>query len=157
MKDKILNTLLLLTVAAALGITYFKGAPAPAAAPAQPPLAAAAPTRHPVEAYRERRSAAREKEQAELRAAAENGAWSAETRQLAEETLRQALRSDEAELAVEAALAARGYSEALCVYRQGKMTVFADRALTPQDAALILDLAREAAGVEPENIRISGY
>ena len=156
MKDRILNILLLLTVAAALVITYFKGA---SSEKQSPPLlnAAAGPTAHPAEIFRARRAAAREKEQTELRALAESGAWSEETRALAEETLRQALRADEAELALEAALAARGYAQALCVYRQGKMTVFTDRSLTGQDAALILDLAREAAGVEAENIRISGY
>ena len=60
-------------------------------------------------------------------------------------------------LAVEAALAGRGYENALCVVRQGEATVFTGAPLTAQDAALVQQLILEASGIAPENIRLSGF
>ncbi len=155
MKDRILNTLMLLTVAAALALTLFRGAPAEQA---DLPLAivSPAPSPDPIEAYRLRRNQTREKEKALLLSLSESGAWTEETKALAEKALRQMLLSDETELALEAALSARGYGRALCVYREGSLTVLTAQPLTDRDAALILDLAREIAGLEPQNVRLSG-
>ena len=70
MKDRILNVLMLLTVAVALGITLLRGgageetlSPAPflSALPAAAPTA----TPHPADAYRQRRAESRRQEGAE--------------------------------------------------------------------------------------------
>ena len=63
----------------------------------------------------------------------------------------------EIELAVEAALTGRGYDQALCVCRKGKITLFPGRALQDADAALLFPLILEISGIPAENIRISGY
>lgn len=156
MKDRILNALMLLTVAAALLLTLLKGAPAQQA---EIPLAPAAPlsTQDPVEAYRQRREQTREKEKSLILALSESGVWTEETKALAGDAMRQTLFSDETELAIEAALAAHGYGRALCVCRENSLTVFTAQPLSDRDAALILDLAREIAGIGPEKIRLSGY
>lgn len=153
-KDRILNLLMLFTVFAALGLTLLKTP----AAPTEPlPAVTALPAVSWAEAFRQRREETREKEKEALLALPQNPAWSEEIRAAAEAELRQVLLSQETELAVEALLAARGLDDALCVYRQGKLTVFSQSALSEKDAALIRDLAREAAGIDPKNIRISGY
>lgn len=157
MKDRILNTLLLLTVAAALGVSLLRGAPPSDAALLSDAPIQTQPTLHPGQAYREQRARRRRQEQTEIAAALAGEALSAEARRDLEDALVFALQADEKELAVEGALAGLGYENALCVYREGTLTVFADRALTERDAALILDLARENAHVAEENVRITGY
>lgn len=156
MKDRLLNFLMLLTVAAALILTYVKGSPGKAPLSSTPAVTAL-PTVHPVTAYRQEREKTRAQEREALEGIRSSGASSAETAALADETLRDMLRADENELAVEAVLAARGYANALCVYRRGTLTVLTDRKLTETDARLILDLARDAAGISEERVRISGF
>ncbi len=155
MKDRLLNLLMLAAVAAALILTYAKGAPAPQALSPSPAVTAL-PAVHPVTAFRREREQVRAREKAELAEWIQSAA-SAEAKALAESALADMLRADEAELALEAALAARGYDNALCVYRQGRLTVLVNGEIRGADARLILDLAREAAGIGSENVRISGY
>ena len=67
MKDKVLNALTLLTVAAALVLTLLRGAPepdAPSRAPAVIAVPTAAPTAapHPAQAYRARRAEVRQQD-----------------------------------------------------------------------------------------------
>ena len=156
MKDRILNTLMLLTVAAALALTLWKGAPAEQA---EIPLAYVSPlpTPDPIETFRQRRAQTREKEKSLILSLSESGVWTEETKALAGEAMRQTLFSDETELAIEAALAARGYERALCVARENSLTILTAQPLSDRDAALILDLAREIAGIGSEKIRLSGY
>ena len=65
--------------------------------------------------------------------------------------------NDEIELAVEGALAANGYTDALCVSRDGSMTVFLPTEITAEEAAYFLEMAQDASGLPPENIRLTGY
>lgn len=158
MKDKILNILLILTVTAALTLTLARGQPEQESAsltltalPTRIPTA----TPHPVDAYRARREETRAQEQALLRALAQSEQTSPETRAQAEKQLLEAAAWMETELAVEAALAAQGYGQALCVAREGAVTILLSQELTAQEAALILALAQEASGAAAENIRIA--
>ena len=154
MKDRLLNLLMLLTVGAALALTLLRP---PAANQESPlPAVAALPTQRPAEAFRQRREKTREREKETLLALRDGENWTGETRALAEAALRETLLSDETELAVEAALVGRGYADALCVCRAGRLTVLAAAPLEEEDAALVRDLAAEIAGIEPDHIRISG-
>lgn len=152
MKDKILNTLMLLTVAAALGITLLRG-PGEESAPLPLPDLRPAPTLHPAQVYRQRRSAARQEEEAALAALIQQE----ETRDTAQTQLQEMVNAQEIELAIEGALAGKGYPNGLCVYRKGRMTVFVDGQINSHDAALLSALAAEIANISPENIRITGY
>lgn len=156
MKDRLLNILMLAAVAAALILSYVKGAPA-ADGLSPSPAVTALPTVHPVTVFRGEREQVRAREKKELTALAQDGTASEESRFRAQEALSDMLRADETELAVEAVLAAKGYADALCVYRQGSLTVLLGSEIRDTDARLILDLAKETAGIEKENVRISGY
>ena len=156
MKDRILNVLMLAAVAAALVLTFLKGAPESAAGL---PLASVAATTapHPAEVYRARRRETRAMEQSLLTTLAASELTNPETRSMAEVQLIEITANDEIELAVEGALAAHGYADALCVARNGSMTVFLPGELTADEAAFFLEIARDASGLEPENIRLTGY
>ena len=161
MKDRILNLFMLLTVAAALIFTLVKAPPEGAAGGTAPfrtalPAPSPSPTPEPLDAYRSRRAESRCQEQAALAVLIENENTAGEIRRLAEAQLLEMTAHSEAELAVEAALTARGYEKALCVVRADAVNVFLSQEISAQDAALILALAREASGAAPENIRIAG-
>ena len=158
MKDRILNVLMLAAVAAALILTFLKGPPdteagLPMASAAQP--AAAAP--HPAEVYRARRKETRAMEQSLLTTLIDSEHTAPETKTMAEQQLIGITSNDEIELAVEGALAANGYTDALCVSRDGSMTVFLPAEITADDAAYFLEMAQDASGLPPENIRLTGY
>ena len=158
MKDRILNVLMLAAVAAALILTFLKGPPdteagLPMASAAQP--AAAAP--HPAEVYRARRKETRAMEQSLLTTLIDSEHTAPETKTMAEQQLIEITSNDEIELAVEGALAANGYTDALCVSRDGSMTVFLPTEITADDAAYFLEMAQDASGLTPENIRLTGY
>ncbi|MBR5110174.1 MAG: SpoIIIAH-like family protein [Clostridia bacterium] len=156
MKDRILNILMLLAVAAALILTWARGAQEEAALPlAASPAATAAPP--PAEVYRARRRETRALEQALLTTLAESEHTAPETKALAEQQLAGMARNDEMELAVEGALAAHGFSDALCVSRDGSMTVFLPIEISADEAAFFLEIARDISGLEAENIRLTGY
>lgn len=112
-------------------------------------------TPHPVDAYRARRADTRAQEQALLRALVQSDQTSKETRAQAEKQLLEASAWMETELAVEAALAAQGYGQALCVAREGAVTILIPQEITAKEASLILALAQEASGTAAENIRIA--
>lgn len=161
-KDRIWNTLLLVTVAAALLLTLSRdgqeqeSAALPlTAASVSAPIPTAAPA--PAEAYRQERAQTRQRDRNALLALVESESVSPETRALAENQLLETVKNDEIELAVEAALVARGYPDSLCAARQGAITVFLDKEIGAGDASLLLDVAREASGLSPENIRLTGY
>lgn len=158
MKDRILNGLLLLTVAAALGLTLLRGAPEEAGAPLPLPtslLPGATATPHPIDAYRSQRRENRQETEALLALLKDSPDLSPEARAQAEQQLGQIAARRETELAVEAALAAKGMGRGLCVCRDGAVTVFVPQPLSAQDAALLLDWVMEISGVSKENIRIS--
>ena len=162
MKDRILNTLMLVTVAAALILTLTRGGTERESKTL--PLAAAglstltpADTPGPVEAYRQQRALTRQRDRDALLALAESENVSPETRALAEKQLLETAKNDEIELAAEAALAARGYADSLCAARQGEVIVFLNRQLSAGDAELVLSVAQEASGLARENIRVAGF
>ena len=162
MKDRIMNALMLLTVAAALILTLLRGAPEPEAAFDAPVVssfvtAAPANTPHPADVYRQRRAESRQMEQAMLQALIGSEFTAPEMRALAEKQLLEAAEQMETELAVEAALAGKGYANALCVAREKTVTVMTGTALSAQDAALLLSLITEASGISRENIRMTGF
>ena len=158
MKDRILNVLMLAAVAAALILTFLKGPPdteagLPMASVAQP--VAIAP--HPAEVYRARRKETRAMEQSLLTTLIDSEQTVPETKAMAEQQLIAITTNEEIELAVEGALAANGYTDALCVSRDGSMTVFLPAEITADDAAYFLEMAQDASGLTPENIRLTGY
>ena len=158
MKDRILNVLMLAAVAAALILTFLKGPPdteagLPMASVAQP--AAIAP--HPAEVYRARRKETRAMEQSLLTTLIDSEQTVPETKAMAEQQLIAITTNEEIELAVEGALAANGYTDALCVSRDGSMTVFLPAEITADEAAYFLEMAQDASGLPPENIRLTGY
>ena len=158
MKDRILNILMLAAVAAALILTFLKGPPdteagLPMASVAQP--AAIAP--HPAEVYRARRKETRAMEQSLLTTLIDSEQTVPETKAMAEQQLIAITTNEEIELAVEGALAANGYTDALCVSRDGSMTVFLPTEITAEEAAYFLEMAQDASGLPPENIRLTGY
>ena len=161
MKDRILNALMLLTVAAALGLSLFRGGGEGAAGEAfvLSALATVAPvqTPHPADAYRLERKETRKKEEELLLTLIEGEKTPPETRELAQAQLLQMTRNDEIELAAEAALAAAGCAQGLCVARQGEVTVFFPREITAREAALYLSVIEEASGLAGENIRLTGF
>ena len=159
MKDRILNVLMLAAVAAALILTFLKGPPdteagLPMASVTQP---AATISPHPAEVYRARRKETRAMEQSLLITLIDSEHTAPETKALAEQQLIEITANDETELAVEGALAANGYTDALCVSRDGSMTVFLPAEITADDAAYFLEMAQDASGLTPENIRLTGY
>ncbi len=162
MKDRIWNALMLVTVAAALVFTLTRGTPEresaalPLTVASLPtPLPTVTPT--PTEAYRQERARTRQRDRDALLALIESVNVSSETRALAESQLLETAKNDEVELAAEAALIAGGYPDSLCAARQGAITVFLDKEISAGDAALLLDVVREASGLAPENIRLTGY
>ena len=80
-----------------------------------------------------------------------------ETKAMAEQQLIEITANDETELAVEGALAAQGYADALCVSRDGSMTVFLPTEIDAEKAAYFLEMAQDASGLAAENIRLTGY
>jgi len=159
MKDRVLNVLMLAAVAAALILTFLKGAPnaesgLPMASVTQQ-TAAIAP--HPAEVYRARRKETRAMEQSLLTSLIESEHTASETKAMAENQLIEIAANDEIELAVEGALAANGYTDALCVARDGSMTVFLPTEIDAEKAAYFLEIAQDASGLPPENIRLTGY
>ena len=159
MKDRILNILMLAAVAAALILTFLKGAPVtavglPMASVAQP-TATISP--HPAEVYRARRKETRAMEQSLLTTLIDSEQTAPETKAMAEQQLIEITSNDEIELAVEGALSANGYTDALCVSRDGSMTVFLPTEITAEEAAYFLEMAQDASGLPPENIRLTGY
>ena len=158
MKDRILNVLMLAAVAAALILTFLKGPPdteagLPMASVAQP--AAIAP--HPAEVYRARRKETRAMEQSLLTTLIDSEQTVPETKAMAEQQLIAITTNEEIELAVEGALAANGYTDALCVSRDGSMTVFLPTEIDAEKAAYFLEIAQDASGLAAENIRLTGY
>ena len=159
MKDRILNVLMLAAVAAALILTFLKGAPdtatnLPMASVAQP---ASTISPHPAEVYRARRKETRAMEQSLLTTLIDSEHTAPETKAMAEQQLIEITSNDETELAVEGALAAQGYTDALCVSRDGSMTVFLPTEIDAEKAAYFLEMAQDASGLAAENIRLTGY
>ena len=160
--DRIWNGLLLAVVAAALFFTLTRDQPTQESAalpltavPLSTPLPTASPT--PAEAYRQERASTRQRDRDALLALTMSQNVSPETRALAESQLLETAKNDEIELAAEAALIVRGYPNCLCAARQGAVTVFLDKEISAGDAALLLDVIREASGLSAENIRLTGY
>ena len=159
MKDRIMNVLMLITVGAAL-ILSLNGAPSAQDRPALSQVFISSsdvplPTPRPIDSFRTQREEDRRQSIQALTRIQENPEMAAALRSLAGEQLLQLLRCQETECALEAALIAKGYENALCIVDKERLTVFAAAPLQPEDMALIAHLAQEIAGILPENIRIS--
>lgn len=158
MKDKILNILMLLSVAAALLFTLLNEKNLPAQPVLSlPSVATLAPTAtpRPIDSYRARRESTRKEELTVLSALSENPLAEEEIRKMAQMQLTEITQRNETELAVEAALIARGYADALCIFQSGSLTILLTETLTEQDAQWIFALASEISSLKMENIRIS--
>ena len=157
MKDRILNALMLAAVAAALGLSLLRGGGETEALPlAVMTTVAPVQTPHPADAYRAERNKTRQREETLLKALIEGVETAPEIRELAQAQLLQTVEIDETELAVEAALAAAGRGQGLCVARQGEITVFFPREITAREAALFLAVVQDASGLPADNIRLTG-
>ena len=159
MKDRIMNILMLGAVAAALILTFLKGIPETGTSLPMASFTQASPTvsPHPADVYRARRKETRAMEQSLLSTLIESEHTDSETKTLAEQQLVAITANDEIELAVEGALAAHGYTDSLCVARDGSMTVFLPTEIQADEAAFFLEIARDASGLQAENIRLTGY
>ena len=158
MKDKILNTLMLLSVAAALIFTWMnekKPVSTPTLALTVPATLAPTASPRPIDAYRAQRERTRQEETAALSALSENALADEDIRRMAQIQFTEIAQRNEIELAVEAALITRGYPDALCVFQSGTLTVLLSEPLAETDAQWIFQLAKEISGLEMENIRIS--
>jgi len=154
MKDRVLNILLLFTVAAALILSLKRSGPRAQKEEALfsfPSPAALHFTPSPAEDFRARRAQARSLETEALQALISgkepgDAAW-------AEETLRSLVADTETELTAEAALAARGDGESLCAAQQGELIVFLAHPLTEAEAGTLTEVIVSACGVPSEKIR----
>jgi len=158
MKDRILNGMMLLMVALALGISFFQGEKeeedTAAVVMQEKPVLQATAVPHPIHQYRSQRERQRQEELSALKILWENEDTDASLRALAGEQIMEITKNAEVELAVEAALIARG-QDGICIFRKGKMTIFTSGEMDPAAAALIFHLAMETAGIEMENIRLA--
>ena len=157
MKDKILNVLMLLSVAAALIFTFIhekKGVSAPALSLLPSATLSPTPSPRPIDAYRVRRERTRQEESTALSAISQNALADEEIRRMAQIQLTEIAERNEIELAAEAALIARGYPDALCIFQAGNMTILLTKSLSEADAAWIFQLIREVTKLEMENIRV---
>lgn len=155
MKDRILNICMLALVALALLLSLRGDDQLPAPALESALVAHPAPTdAPPLQQYRLERQQSRYQLLQALTALQENREMDGSLQQAATEQLLSLSQQWETELALEAALAAKGY-EGVCVMEQGKITLFLTGELSARDAALLQGLILEWAGIEAENIRIS--
>ena len=157
MKDKILNVLMLLSVAAALIFTFIqekKGVSAPVLSLLPSATFSPTPSPRPIDAYRLHRERTRQEESAALSVLSQNALADEEIRRMAQMQLTEIAERNEIELAAEAALIARGYPDALCIFQAGNMTVLLTKSLSEADAAWIFQLIREVTNLEMENIRV---
>lgn len=158
MKDRILNGLMLVAVAAALAMAWLKGVPENARplpiAALTVPEATAAPS--PAEAFRARRREEREMERSLLQTLLDAGGADADAKARAEARLLSLTQYTETEIAVEAALSAQGYDQALCVAQDGSLTLFLPGKVTQDEADYFFNLARDISGLDPGQIRLTG-
>ena len=147
MREKMIHILLMVIVGLALAITLNRQTPAADHPVFSQPTPAPLPTAHPAEVYRARRKEERTQEMALLSLLPEEEK-NAKIQKLA--------ARQEAELSIEAALSGMGDPFGLCVLEEQSATVFLSIPLSPERAALILDMIREISGFSPENIRITG-
>lgn len=151
MKDRILNTLMLLTVALALGLSLRKP---PAAAPVQQSAETVTVSMDPVAAYRERRTEQRKREQEALQTLLTDEKSDAALREQARETMLNLLHGAETERIVETLAVGQGYGDAVCTLAGETLLFVLREALGAEEAARLTALAAEATGIAAENIRI---
>lgn len=158
MKDRILNILMLASVFAALTLTLITEKELPAAPVFSPEALSTlspSPSPQPIEAYRIRRENTRKEETSALSALAENPGTDEKIRIMAQEEMTRIIQRNEMEMALEAALIARGYPDALCIFQAGTLTILFSTPLQESDAQWIFHLAQEISSLEMENIRLS--
>ncbi len=149
---------MLAAVAVALAVAWMKGAPEGARplpiSALTVPEATAAPS--PAQVFRARRREEREMERTLLQTLLDAGGAEAEAKSRAEARLLELTEYTETEIAVEAALSAQGYAEALCVAQDGSLTLFLPEEVTRDQADYFFTLARDVSGFSPEQIRLTG-
>lgn len=150
MRKRVISLLMLFFVIGALILSLRRDLPADAPLAAALPITCAptaAPS--PIESYRARRKTERAREQAALLSLGEDGDAKAQ--------LLEINRCAEIELAVEAALAARGDGDGLCAVRGNQVTVVLGRPLDEREAAMIVSIAAEASGLTEDCIRLWAF
>lgn len=119
------------------------------------PAPTAAVTKTPLNAYQEKREAARQADMASLQTLAANEKVDQAARDQAQEELLEIIRCRETELAIEGALTGAGLAPCVAVVQRGAVTVLVEKKeLTQTEATMILTLAAAHSGEAPENIRI---
>jgi hypothetical protein len=155
-KDRVLNVLMLSAVAAARVFSLLKGAPeTERVSPSLLRPAVREEASDPLTGYRRYREETRIREKSALTALIENGE-NEENKALAESMLLSMAKNSETELAVEAAMTARGYPDSLCAARENEIVLLLAAPVSERDAALFLEIAMAASGLPIENIRIAG-
>ena len=155
MKVHLFNLLLLITVGGCLYITLSSAAPE-----AQPvselhrafvtlqPTA----TPHPIDFYRQSRTAQRAENLQALQTLMGSGAPS--LAQAAREALLSQSAASEMEQKVEGMLAGMGYEKSVCVFQNNTVTLFTQPAVAEEDAAFVLQSAADICQVEKENVQL---
>lgn len=151
MKDRILNALMLLTVAAALGVSIRS---TPDAVPVQSSADTWLTSVDPVAAYRERRTEQRKREEEALAVLLADESCDAALRAQARETLLTMQRCAETEQIAEALAIGRGYGDTVCTLAGETLFFVLQKPIATADAAQLIALAAQATGVSAENVRI---
>lgn len=152
MKDRIMNTLLLLTVGLALLFSLKQPfAARPIQVSAEVPLT----EEDPVSAYRARRTEQRKREEDTLRSLAADGNCDISLREQAQTMLLELQRRAETETTAEALAIGRGYGDAICTLAGETLLFVLQQPITSEEAACLTELTAEAAGIPTKNIRIS--
>ena len=154
MKDRILNGLMLLTVALALLLSLRTS---PQTQPVLSPQNADAllTPADPVAAYRTRREQQRRREEETLRTLSSDASCTQALREQARQMILDIRIRTEKELAAEAAAIGRGYGDAVCTLAGDTLLFVLQCPIAPEEAAQLTALAAQATGVSRENIRIS--
>lgn len=155
MKDRILNILMLLSVSAALLISFLRGSPKDGqsvSVSSLPSLSVQTPS--PLAAYRARRAEERKAEMEVLLSLSRNEVLEKESREEAGQRLLYLQRFTEAEMQAEALLTGRGYGETLCIADEKNLLIVLEHALNADQAQQILSLLEEILAYPGQNIRI---
>ena len=153
MKDRVLNFLLIVTVALALLLSLRQEPKADT--PLMPSTETLAAVADPVSAYRERRNARRQREEEALTLLVGDETGDAALRAQAREALLDMQRRAETEHTAEALAIGRGYGDAVCTVAGETLLIVLQNAIPDGEAARLIRLTAEATGLSAENIRIS--
>lgn len=155
MKTHLFHFLLLVTVLGCLVITLRQSSPESqplpqlqqAFVPVQP-----SPSPHPIDAYRQQRTAARREMLSALETLLQSGSEAIRSQAEAETLSLQ--KAVETELMVEGMLAGIGHEMAVCAVQGNALYIFTTAALSNEEADRVLQTAAEWSQINRENIRL---